>query len=159
MTTTATSGVFLLIGIDADGEKRESTHGSLEEASAVGRQCSKQNGDGRAWKTWEVWGNHPQTGEWLPLLCSVIAKFRVGRIVATPNALSRLTHDEILIAIGRHQAGDWGNVDEHDRCENETSLIQGLRLMSVYHSTDGTTFWVITEADRSATTVLMPEDY
>ncbi len=59
----------------------------------------------------------------------------------------------------RHAAGDWGDVDEHDRRENEQSLDHGFRLFSVYHAADGTKFWIITEADRSATTVLLPEDY
>jgi hypothetical protein len=52
-----------------------------------------------------------------------------------------------------------GNVDEHDRHENESSLTQGFRLFSVFHSSAGAKFWIITEADRSATTVLLPEDY
>jgi hypothetical protein len=88
-----------------------------------------------------------------------LAKFRLGRIVSTPNALEHLTQDDILLGIQRHQAGDWGDVDEHDRQENELSLQQGLRLLSVYHSGTGVKFWLITEADRSVTTVLLPEDY
>lgn len=88
-----------------------------------------------------------------------VAVFRLGRIVATPNALAKLTQDDILTAIQRHQAGDWGDVDEHDREENELSLTRGLRLLSVYHSDAGIKFRIITEADRSATTVLLPEDY
>jgi hypothetical protein len=88
-----------------------------------------------------------------------VAKFRLGRIVATPNALERLSQDDILTAIGRHQAGDWGEVDEADRKENELSLTEGSRLLSVYRAVSGVKFWLITEADRSVTTVLMPEDY
>jgi hypothetical protein len=88
-----------------------------------------------------------------------IAKFRIGRIVATPNALSRLTQDDILTAIRRHQSGEWGDLDEHDRDENELSLKEGFRLFSVYHAVCGDKFYVITEADRSITTLLMPEDY
>lgn len=87
-----------------------------------------------------------------------LARFRLGRIVATPNALSRLTNKDILMGIQRHQAGDWGDVGE-DRRENELSLKQGFRLLSVYHAASGIKFWIITEADRSVTTVLMPEDY
>lgn len=87
------------------------------------------------------------------------AKFRAGRLMTTPNALARLTQDEIFTAISRHIAGDWGDVDEHDRHENELSLREGFRLWSIYRSTKGEKFWVITEADRSYTTVLMPEDY
>jgi hypothetical protein len=88
-----------------------------------------------------------------------IAKFRLGHIVSTPNALARLTQDDILAGIQRHQAGDWGDMPEEDREENELSLQQGFRLLSIYRSVSGFTFWIITEADRSVTTVLMPEDY
>ena len=88
-----------------------------------------------------------------------IAKFRLGHIVSTPNALSQLTQEDILLGIQRHQAGDWGDLDEHDRQENELSLKQGFRLLSVYHAANGVKFWLITEADRSATTILLPEDY
>ena len=88
-----------------------------------------------------------------------IARFRIGHIVSTPNALAHLTQEDILLGIQRHQAGDWGDVDEDDRRENELSLQQGLRLFSVYHSAAGVKFRLTTEADRSSTTVLMPEDY
>jgi hypothetical protein len=88
-----------------------------------------------------------------------IAKFRLGRIVATPNALAKLTQPDILTAIQRHQAGDWGDIGDDDREENELSLREGFRLFSVYHSFSGVKFWVITEADRSTTTVLLPADY
>ncbi len=87
------------------------------------------------------------------------AKFRLGRIVSTPNALEHLTQADILSGIQRHQAGDWGDVNEHDRKENELSLKEGFRLWSVYHAANGMKFWLITEADRSFTTVLLPEDY
>jgi hypothetical protein len=88
-----------------------------------------------------------------------IAKFRIGRIVATPIALARLTQDDILHGLQRHQAGEWGDVDEHDRQANERGLIDRTRLWSVYHSALGVKFWIITEADRSATTVLLPDEY
>lgn len=87
------------------------------------------------------------------------AKFPLGRLVATPNALKHIPNPEIMAALQRHLTGDWGDVDEHDREENELSLKEGFRLLSVYHSAKGVKFWIITEADRSATTVLLPEDY
>src|SRR5688572_6995640 len=86
------------------------------------------------------------------------ARFRLGQIVATPNALEYLTQEEILTAIQRHQSGDWGEVSESDRKENDFSLAQGFRLLSVYRAKNGTKFWLITEADRSTTTLLLPED-
>lgn len=88
-----------------------------------------------------------------------VALFPLGHIVATPNALAKLTAQDISTAIQRHQAGDWGDLDEDDRQENAHSLEQGLRLLSAYRATGGIKFWIITEADRSVTTVLLPEDY
>jgi hypothetical protein len=85
--------------------------------------------------------------------------FPLGQIVATPNALGKLTQEDINAAIGQHASGDWGDVGEEDRKENEFSLTNELRIFSVYHSAAGVKFWIITEADRSATTVLLPEDY
>lgn len=86
-------------------------------------------------------------------------KFTLGKLVATPNALERITHKEILCALGRHVSGDWGEVDAHDKEANDTALKEGTRLLSAYTSQSGTKFWIITEADRSATIVLLPEDY
>jgi len=63
------------------------------------------------------------------------------------------------MGIQRHQAGDWGDLDTHDRQENERALQHGGRLFSQYHSNAGVKFWIITEADRSSTCVLLPEDY
>jgi hypothetical protein len=88
-----------------------------------------------------------------------IAKFRLGHIVATANALGVLSQEDIHAAIQRHQAGEWGDVPEEDRQENELSLLQGHRLLSRYSSAKGVKFWIITEADRSSTTLLLPEDY
>ena len=88
-----------------------------------------------------------------------IALFPLGRIVSTPNALGRLAQEDILTAIQHHQAGDWGDLCDEDRQANDRALTHGGRLFSVYCTGSGTKFWVITEADRSATTVLMPEDY
>lgn len=86
-------------------------------------------------------------------------KFPLGRLVATPNALEHIPNPDIMAALLRHLTGDWGDVDEHDREENELSLKEGFRLLSAYRSAKGVKFWIITEADRSATTVLLPEDY
>jgi hypothetical protein len=88
-----------------------------------------------------------------------VALFRLGKVVATPHALERLSSKDILQAIQRHQAGDWGEVNGQHRKANVQALKENTRLFSVYRSARGQKFWVITEADRSATTVLMPEDY
>jgi hypothetical protein len=87
------------------------------------------------------------------------AKFRLGHLVATPNALSHLTQEDILRAIQRHQSGDWGDVCAEDHAANDRALREGTRVLSVYRSGNDVKFWIITEADRSVTTVLLPEDY
>jgi hypothetical protein len=88
-------------------------------------------------------------------------RFCPGQVVATPAALDALSSDEIQSALNRHLAGDWGDCDPEDRDANELALQSDERLFSVYHTRDGERkeFWIITEADRSATTVLLPEDY
>ena len=87
--------------------------------------------------------------------------FPFGGIYATPNAIDSIPERERLDALLRHLSGDWGDVCEEDRAENEFALAQGLRLFSVYRSEADprVKFWIITEADRSITTILMPEDY
>ena len=87
------------------------------------------------------------------------AKFPLGQTVATPNALNQISNEEILRAIARHVQGDWGTLETQDRNANEHALKSGGRLFSQYHSIQNIKFWIITEADRSVTTVLLPEDY
>ncbi len=88
-------------------------------------------------------------------------KFSLGQVVSTPGALDALSRagQDAWEFLGRHITGDWGELDEHDRRENELSLQKGLRILSAYHLTDGTKIWIITEADRSSTCVLLPEEY
>lgn len=88
--------------------------------------------------------------------------FTLGRVVATPRALAAIgiSGDDISTYLARHQSGDWGNVDADDWNENQLSLEQGFRLMSVYTlGITGVKIWVITEADRSSTSILLPEEY
>lgn len=87
--------------------------------------------------------------------------FSTGQIVATPGTLSALEQANQTPAefLRRHVAGDWGELDSHDIAENEYSLTHGFRLLSSYRTTAGKTLWVITEADRSVTTLLLPEEY
>ena len=88
-------------------------------------------------------------------------RFPLGRIVATPGALAALEEagDRPGTFLKRHITGDWGELDEHDRRENELSLQRGFRLLSAYTLSNGTRIWIITEADRSATTLLLPSEY
>ena len=88
-------------------------------------------------------------------------KFPLGQIVVTPGALAALAeagHAPVEF-ISRHVVGDWDELDEEDRRENELSVNEGLRILSAYHLKDGTKIWIITEADRSSTTILLPEEY
>ena len=88
-------------------------------------------------------------------------KFPLGQTVATPGALQAFEEagESPLTLLQRHAAGDWGEVCEADRQENELSLREGFRLMSVYTLKSGAVIWCITESDRSATTLLLPEEY
>ena len=85
--------------------------------------------------------------------------FSLGQTVTTRNALDTLHPEDVLIAMTRHCDGDWGDLCEEDRQSNERALTHGGRLFSAYQDREQTIFWIITEADRSATTVLLPEDY
>jgi len=86
-------------------------------------------------------------------------KFELGRIVSTAGAIEALDPGDVMKALQRHAAGDWGEVCPEDWKENELSLREGFRLLSVYRDRNATIFWIITEADRSATTVLLPDEY
>ena len=86
-------------------------------------------------------------------------KVAFGQLVATPAALAALSQRDIARALRRHRVGDWGEVCSEDARANDEALTHGERLLSIYHSESGTKFYVITERDRSATTVLLPEDY
>jgi hypothetical protein len=85
--------------------------------------------------------------------------FELGRTVITPEALSTLSPCDIQDALSKHHRGFWGDVSPDDWYANETSLKEGSRLFSVYHTEGGIKFWIITEADRSSTCVLLPGDY
>ena len=85
--------------------------------------------------------------------------FPLGRLVATPAVLRVIPANEWGNAIRRHLNCDWGDVCAADKKSNDMALRDGTRLFSVYHTSGGRKFWIITEADRSATTVLLPEDY
>jgi hypothetical protein len=91
-------------------------------------------------------------------------KFPLGRIVATPGAVEVLgckyldTRLAVVNFALRHQSGDWGIVDDEDKRANDQAVMNGQRILSAYMA-GNTTIWVITEADRSVTTVLLPGEY
>jgi len=88
-------------------------------------------------------------------------KFPLGQLVATPDAAEAFSRNsqEPTEFLRRHWRGDWGELDHEDIAENEFSLVNGFRLLSRYSLADGTAIYIITEADRSATTILLPSEY
>ena len=88
------------------------------------------------------------------------APLPLGRVVATPGALKLLSEigEDLFGYIARHAAGDWGDLCAFDRGQNEIALREGLRVLSSYDVPAGRV-WIITEADRSVTTILLPEEY
>ena len=90
---------------------------------------------------------------------ALVIPIRLGQTVITAHALDTLEPDDVRGSLERHARGDWGDVCLEEAEENEYSREHGLRLLSVYHDRHGSKFWIITEADRSVTTILLPEDY
>lgn len=88
-------------------------------------------------------------------------KFPLGKLVSTPGAIEALkdSGQTSFDFVSKHLAGDWGIVDDEDKQANDDALIHGERLLSAYHTTKGVKIWVITEADRSSTCLLLPEEY
>ena len=88
-------------------------------------------------------------------------RFKMGSLVATSGALEVLEKAGVPIwsLVSRHVSGDFGEVDEHDRQANEDAITSGERVLSAYTVGTGDRLWVLTEADRSSTCVLRPEDY
>jgi hypothetical protein len=88
-------------------------------------------------------------------------KFSPGEIVATPGALDAMNdcEDTPLHYLDRHLRGDWGDVDADDKRANDHALTHGGRLLSSYKLKDETKIWIITEADRSSTCILLPSEY
>jgi hypothetical protein len=87
--------------------------------------------------------------------------FRLGQVLITRGALEALEESGQLPNefLNRHARCDWGLVDEDDQRENDLSLERGFRLLSAYKTSEGDRIWIITEADRSATTILLPSEY
>ena len=87
--------------------------------------------------------------------------FPLGQVVATPGVLEVLEKSKQTseLFLRRHLSGDWGDCNDADKAENELSVREGFRIVSVYHTRDGEKIWVITEADRSSTCILLPDEY
>jgi hypothetical protein len=87
--------------------------------------------------------------------------FDLGQLVATSGALAALekSGQSPMDFVSRHVMGDWGDIPDEDRKENQFSLEQGFRLMSSYRTTANDVVWVITEGSKSHTTLLLPDEY
>jgi hypothetical protein len=88
-----------------------------------------------------------------------LSRFPLGDVAITNGVPDAVDADEAMLCLARHALGDWGDVPEDDWLENQHALENGLRLMSVYKTSSGVKFWIITEWDRSVTTILMPDEY
>jgi hypothetical protein len=89
------------------------------------------------------------------------ARFPLGWITIRPGALAEFEQAGDLPGpfLKRHITGDWGELDEYDKAENDRSVLQSWRILSAYRLSNGAKIWIITEADRSATTLLLPSEY
>lgn len=87
-----------------------------------------------------------------------MGRFPLGRVVCTVGALRLIESLPEFPYLQRHASGDWGDVDGHDRRENERSVKNGWRILSAYETPQGK-LWIVTEADRSSTCILLPEEY
>jgi hypothetical protein len=87
--------------------------------------------------------------------------FLLGQTVMTIGAKEALedSNETPITFLSKHQTGDWGIIGKEDSQENEFSLKNGYRLLSAYLTANGEKIWIITEADRSVTTILLPEEY
>jgi hypothetical protein len=87
--------------------------------------------------------------------------FKLGKVVATPGALEALEESKTQVweLLNRHIQGDFGDIDETDRLANLAAINDGSRILSAYTLPTGDRLWVISEADRSSTCILRPEDY
>jgi hypothetical protein len=90
------------------------------------------------------------------------AKFPLGQCVATPGALDALARAGVMadVLLHRHESGDWGEVDAEDQRQNDSAVVSGARVHSAYRLPDTMEkIWIITEWDRSITTILLPDEY
>ena len=87
--------------------------------------------------------------------------FTLGRVLATPGAMDALEYAEVLPGdlLHRHVMGDWGDLDAADKAHNDAAVKTGQRILSAYTLATGARIWIITEHDRSVTTLLLPNEY
>lgn len=93
-------------------------------------------------------------------MTTIVALFPPGNVVATPAFMGKVAPDYAFACLAQHLTGQWGLLDPEDTAANDAALKHGSRILSAYALPDDPgVFWIITEADRSVTTFLLPEDY
>lgn len=85
-------------------------------------------------------------------------KFALGQVVITPAAQSQLNHYDVVMGLHRHNSGDFGDVSENDKAANTEAMETADMILSAYTDRNSVAFWIITEGDRSATTILLPSE-
>lgn len=85
--------------------------------------------------------------------------FKLGSVRITSNAASQINTDDLFAAFYRFKAGDWGDVCHEDRKSNDSAIDKGRRILGTYTDRCAVKFWILTESDRSVTTILLPKDY
>lgn len=102
-----------------------------------------------------------ETVPFLEIIVLEESTFPIGNLMATPRAIAAMDTAGQSIAefLGRHVRGDFGELDAEDTMSNNRAIEVGCRILSAYSMVDGTKLWIITEADRSATTLLLPDEY
>jgi hypothetical protein len=85
----------------------------------------------------------------------------LGRLLSTPGAINAIAKagQDGSVFLERHRAGDWGDIDQEDWAANDRAAVDGSRILSAYTLPDGTKIWIISESNRSATTILLPDEY
>ena len=86
-------------------------------------------------------------------------KFEMGMLVATPGVLAKINDTDAALAVRKHLSGDWGDLDDEDKKLNDAAIVDGGRILSAYRDRNDNRFWVITEATRGVTTILLTEEY
>jgi len=92
-------------------------------------------------------------------MTTVTQLFNLGNTYQTPGVLECIPLNDVHQSLARHQEGDWGDLGREDKEDNDQAVWMGGRILSAYRASTGEKFWIITEADRSATTVLLPSEY
>ena len=140
------------LGVQKVPDRVESIPPSRRRASSSCRSRSLCSTSSSCWQLLDLEGGREHEDK--PRVC-----FELGQVVITANAARQLYPDSYREGLERHARGDWGEASEEDCKANDRALEEGTRVLSAYRDSQGKKYWIITEADRSATTILLPEDY